>query len=1012
MTLTSTSTGVSSLIPISVLLLAIALPALCLGADDVPYGNPPEPWDEMLGNHRAIVRVAETADAVRVRIPWRRRDTDPEEKSILVYSAADGGRVLNVVRVKVTREAGDLVFQPRGEPGDYYVYYMPLAPRPEGSIVRTAAEYLAPQATADPAWMRRHNLAGEAPSRGKWRQLPEARVIQIQARTPFDSFYPMEVIATQAEVEQLVRQYPDRPYLLFPEDRDHPIKMFDHLPLRWIRSGPDRRLEGKTHRNEFYVFQIGVYAREALARGEPPIAVEFGDLAGPERAVIAAGALKCFNLGGVDDTGRPFRKKWTVAPGHVGALWCGVQVPPDTPSGRYEGRLMVRAEGHEPMPVALALDVATPRDGFLRDGGTDQPGRLARLKWLDSTIGLEETITPPYTPLHVNGSTITCLGRQVHLSEDGFPDSIRAGNVEVLAAPITLKAMRGGSALEWNGSSSRVVSKAHHKVAWESRSPGENLELRVRATMEFDGAMDFDVKLRATGPVSVSDIALEIPYRKEVALYAAGMGLDGGYRPQSWQWSWSEQPQRWREQGSNLEYFVWLGGVEAGLYCRLTSPLRDWKNGTSGGVRIEEQRDDQVMFRAHSGARQLRDGEELDLSFRLLPTPLKSLDPNRWKIRYAHTYRPLTEIKEAAATVVNIHHAQLPNLFINYPFQDLDLLVPYVKEAHRAGLKAKLYYTVRELTTRLPELWAFRSLGTEIYRVGGEQGHGQPHLDSWLQEHLVRDYAPAWIWSVPIGEVDAAIRTHFNSRLNNFYLEGLKWLLENVEIDGLYLDEVGYSRQMLQRVRRVLDGTRPGSLIDLHGNRNWWSCNSPIGYYMEHLPYVDRLWFGEAFDPDSPPDFWLIEMSGIPFGLSGDMLQNPNPWRGMIYGMTARAFYHGADPTEVWKLWDEFGIEDSEMIGYWDSSCPVRTNHEDVKATVYRKRDKSLIALASWAADPVSSRPAVDWSALGLDPQKVTLFAPRIRDFQEQASFHPGDAIPVAPGRGWLLIASESSGDK
>lgn len=26
-------------------------------------------------------------------------------------------------------------------------------------------------------------------------------------------------------------------------------------------------------------------------------------------------------------------------------------------------------------------------------------------------------------------------------------------------------------------------------------------------------------------------------------------------------------------------------------------------------------------------------------------------------------------------------------------------------------------------------------------------------------------------------------------------------------------------------------------MIDLHGNRDWWSCNSPIGYYMEHLPY-------------------------------------------------------------------------------------------------------------------------------------------------------------------------------
>lgn len=47
--------------------------------------------------------------------------------------------------------------------------------------------------------------------------------------------------------------------------------------------------------------------------------------------------------------------------------------------------------------------------------------------------------------------------------------------------------------------------------------------------------------------------------------------------------------------------------------------------------------------------------------------------------------------------------------------------------------------------------------------------------------------------------------------------------------------------------------------------------------------------FGEYFDKDSPPDFWLVEMSGIPYGLMGEMLQDGgNQYRGMLYGMTAR----------------------------------------------------------------------------------------------------------------------------
>ena len=48
----------------------------------------------------------------------------------------------------------------------------------------------------------------------------------------------------------------------------------------------------------------------------------------------------------------------------------------------------------------------------------------------------------------------------------------------------------------------------------------------------------------------------------------------------------------------------------------------------------------------------------------------------------------------------------------------------------------------------------------------------------------------------------------------------------------------------------------------------------------------------------------------------GEMLQDGgNPWRGMIYGMTSRLPWAG-DPTHIWKVWDDFGIQGSRMIGY------------------------------------------------------------------------------------------------
>jgi hypothetical protein len=138
--------------------------------------------------------------------------------------------------------------------------------------------------------------------------------------------------------------------------------------------------------------------------------------------------------------------------------------------------------------------------------------------------------------------------------------------------------------------------------------------------------------------------------------------------------------------------------------------------------------------------------------------------------------------------------------------------------------------------------------------------------------------------------------------------------------------------------------------------------------YLEHFPYIDRLWFGEYFDYDEPPAYWLVEMSGIPFGLMGEMLQDGgNPWRGMLFGMTSRLPWAG-DPTSIWKVWDDFQMHKAEMYGFWAPSCPIKTDHPDVLATAYVRPKEVLIAVGSWAKEDVRVRLEVGWAALGLDP--------------------------------------------
>ncbi len=94
------------------------------------------------------------------------------------------------------------------------------------------------------------------------------------------------------------------------------------------------------------------------------------------------------------------------------------------------------------------------------------------------------------------------------------------------------------------------------------------------------------------------------------------------------------------------------------------------------------------------------------------------------------------------------------------------------------------------------------------------------------------------------------------------------------------------------------------------------------------------------------------------------------------------------------------------MYRYWHPQCPVRTDHPQVLATAYVKPDGgTLIALASWAPEPVTCRLSLDSGRLGLTSEDAqVLTAPTIIGFQDAASYASDQAIPVEPGRGRILL--------
>ena len=961
-------------------------------------------WNaDSLGNHRVIVSVDKPADAVLATIDWRRRDLNPEAKNLIVVDAATGERITNVCRFTIDREQGEVVFQPQTVPGEYYIYYLKNVM--SGSPYYPTVNYPAFENTASADWVKKNKLSGKkAPA------LPAAKVVQFQAINELNSFYPMEVIATSNETARLLKEHPGEKYILFTEDRKFPIRMTTDIPYKWIADNRHDFFNGQADKGEYYVFQLGVWAARSNVEN---LHVDFSALTNKATGEqIPASSFTCFNTEGTDVTGTVFEKNCSVDKGKVQALWVGTQLPEHLSAGTYQGTVTVSAANAESKTVQVSLNVS---ENVIANHGDNEPWRHSRLRWLNSQIGFDDEVIAPYTPLVMKDKTISCLGREIKLSDLGLPEHITSYFKEtmtgigtngrsVLAAPMELAADGGA----WENLNFEITKHKQGAIAWKALNQNSRFLMDLEGEMESDGNIAYKVTLVAREDASVEDVALRTHLASGVGRYMMGLGEKGGYCPNDLRWKWDVE----KNQDA-----VWVGDVNAGIQIRLydnkyerplntnfyhQKPLHmpvSWCNAGNGGIDIHNAADG-TRINAYSGKRSVKKGDRLYYYFNLALTPFRPIDTDKqWRERYHHNYEFLDGIQKRGANVINIHHANAINPFINYPFLRTKEMKAYIDGAHARDMKVKIYNTVRELSNSCVEMFALRSLGNEIFSEGPGGGF------SWLQEHLDQNYIGAWF--VP-GLKDAAIVNSGISRWHNYYLEGLDWLMKNVGIDGLYIDDLAFDRMTMKRIRKVMNRTNPGAMIDLHSANQY---NPKDGFansanlYLEHFPYLDRLWFGEYFNYDFPPEFWLVEVSGIPYGLMDEMLEGGgNPWRGMLYGMTGRS--PRVDNGPLWKLWDSFGMQNSEMIGYWVKDNPVKTGSEKTLATVYSHMgDKALISLATWEDTDAKVKLSIDWAKLGLDPSKVTLHAPAIENFQQETTWKPGDEIVVPKGKGLLIIA-------
>jgi hypothetical protein len=850
-------------------------------------------------------------------------------------------------------------------------------------------------------------------------------------------------LSTNLALEKYGNLLKSHSFLVYPELRENPIKWFDSIPEGKITDAIHvKAFEMVAKPDELFVFQLGLWALDKEVKN---LQIQYSDFKDEHAQIISASRITCFNKGGIDFLGNPFSREINVPARRVQALWLGVDLD-KIKEGIFKGSVTIFA-GAEKVVIPLLIKVngeAVPNHGY------NEGSRLSRLGWLNSTVGINEQITKGFLPVNVEKQKISILGRTLNIADSGLPESIisyfGASNQSLVdqGDPIVNHPFRFVVEKE-NGTIVRLVpgkltfsGKSPSRAAWSVMNRSDEFDLECTGAMEFDGFVDYQLKLTVKKSVKVKDIRLEIPVVKEKSEYMMGLGHEGGFRTPEWKWKWDI---------SKNQDMLWVGAVNGGLRIKWKAenyvrplvniyyafgPLKlppSWGNSGKGGVNVG-QKDNDVVVSAWSGDRELKPGESLNYDFELLITPFRVIDrQNKFGDRYYHgggtnTSVKVENAKKVGANIINIHHAEDIYPFINYPYLDANIgeLTQLVADAHEEKLRMKMYYTTRELTKNLPEFWAFNSLNGEVIFPGPGNASRTEALHSkgpneWLIKNMREKYIPAWYNIVKEGkfkgENDLSVITTPDSRLNNFYVAGLDWMVQHIGIDGVYIDDAALDRFTLRRARKVIDQYRPEGRMDLHSWNHfnkWAGFTNCLNLYMDLLPYFDLVWIGEGRNYNRLSDHWLVEVSGIPFGLPGQMLEGGgNPWRGMVYGITNRGGWTEKSPYEIWKFWDKYQLKDKIMVGYWEKDSPVTCSNPSAKASIFISRDEVIVAVANWTDLDALTSITLNWAKLGMDPAGSDISIPELQNFQTGQTAVSLDNLTLPGKKGYLIVIKKKS---
>ncbi|MGD9494879.1 MAG: glycoside hydrolase domain-containing protein [Armatimonadota bacterium] len=608
---------------------------------------------------------------------------------------------------------------------------------------------------------------------------------------------------------------------------------------------------------------------------------------------------------------------------------------------------------------------------------------LPRPEWLGNTIGIIDYVPDPWTPLHFDGDTVSCWGREIDLS-GLLPVQMTSQGEELLAAPLALVASIAGVEQRPGAAQVEWVRQDDQRGERQARAALGPVQARTSSWIEYDGCMWFELTLSAEQPVTVDALRLEVPMARQCStlLYSGNYrGIGTGATPAT---PWA----------SSFVNCLGLSNERVGLQWFAQS-RRGWNlSRLDRAIEVVPGADANTLVINFIDTPTEIGPAPRTVWFGLHPTPIKPPLPGRRMIR------PVGKVEgepgpNLALWCTNWCLGCSYALPINEPSRQWN-------ENRRAeGIRTHVYTRLAECSVKGPWYGYFR----DEWRVDpGPRMEHSPDEEDWGKANPVCQNSRSWqdwtLWSfaqaIPAVGADGWYYDVSRPALCRNHHHGCGYLNERGEWEPE--TQILAARELHRRMW-ILAHEQLGVQISHHMSGHLWTPTQSFSdmiidgenltsmlkdNYCELLPldtfraeYMGHQW---GLTSIFLPEFSRAQLTpeGKELYESPEKLPEVRHLAGMIFLHDSLPWPAYSDLTPyqtIWAAQDALGWGDQvEFLPYWDNAQYLQPMGAELVASIFRNGNRALVVLFNNTDDRQDARLQFDLQALGVDATSLTDF--------------------------------------